>query len=439
MSLPTTNLVAHFDASSGVTITGSGVSQWDDQSGQDNHATQTTDSLRPSFLTVDGQDSISFDGSTCLALPAVGSTSRDFCAFIVAEVNEYDTSAHEIPLNLYGSSTNFNYLVNTDDGSSKIKVRNYTSSLRVGTSMVAYGVNSGASSCVVYVGAESEDGDQLTVVNFNAGGMIGALNVGPSFFFDGLIRAVVIYDAEQSTANIQAIRDHLTSTYKCSSATEERFIVCEGDSLTKANAAPHEGYDRQLARLYATQPKLVNTAVGGQSLATMATNATTIVDRELTRNLAYPNQFAILWGGTNDIVGDATLDSLKTNATNWIAGRRSAGAKTVILTTIARSDHTTAHNAIRTAYNDWIKAGSSGADAVADVASDARLQDPTDTTYYRDDEVHLVAAGHAVVAGYVKSAIDSLDPVDVRLEGRYEQNTDIEGEYKTNTDLEGEF
>lgn len=44
---------------SGITVTGSGVSQWDDQSGNDNHLTQSTDANRPS-KEADG--SILFDG-----------------------------------------------------------------------------------------------------------------------------------------------------------------------------------------------------------------------------------------------------------------------------------------------------------------------------------------------------------------------------------------
>lgn len=440
MTLPTDDLVAHFDASTGVTITGSGVSQWNDQSGQDNHATQGTDANRPEFLTIGGKDSLVFDGANhYLSFPAIGGTSNDFCAFFVAQVQEYDTDAHEIPLNIYGTSTNLNFLVNTATGSSKIKVRNYDSGLRVGTSLIPYGVNSGASETTVYVGKESATGEVLTEVLFESGGVIGALNVGPSFHFDGIIRALVIYSAEQSAANITAIRDYLTTTYECVSRTEDRFILCEGDSLTKGNAAPNEGYDRQLALLYATQPKITNVGVGGQSLSTMTSNAVSISDVELSRNSEYTNQIAVLWGGTNDIVGGGSLGDLQTNMLSWVSGRQAAGAKVVVLTIIPRSDNSAAEDLVRLAFNEWILTGATGADAIANVNADSRLQDPTDGTYFKADEVHLIAAGHAIVADYVKAAIDSLEQVDYSLLGTFTDSIAISGEYDASLSINGEW
>ena len=53
------NLTAWFRFNKGITVTGAGVSQWDDASGNDNHLLQATDTNRPS-KEVDG--SILFDG-----------------------------------------------------------------------------------------------------------------------------------------------------------------------------------------------------------------------------------------------------------------------------------------------------------------------------------------------------------------------------------------
>lgn len=447
MSLPTSGLIGDFRASAGLTITGSGISQADDHSGQGNHATQPDDSLRPTYLTISGRDYMSFDGTQCLELPALTGNSKGCCIFVVGQAKEFSNEANELTVFLNDGTNNFNCLVKFNSGgqgSSQIRFRNFSTGKYVGTSLMPYGINGGTSSSTAYVGSESAVGPALetlgAAVGFSQGGLIGAFldDDTPSFFFNGLISAVVIYDEEKTATEIEQIRDYLSSTYKCCSRTEDRFILCEGDSLTKGNAAPNEGYDEQLGRLYATEPKIVNAATGGDTLAVMM-GQTGVVDTEFSRNSAYSNKLAILWAGSNDISVSGTLADLQSNATSWVAGRKALGAKVVILTTIARSDFDATKNGVRTAYNDWIKAGSSGADAVADVASDARLQDPTDTTYYRDDEVHLVAAGQSVVAGYVKAAIDSLDPVDVRLEGRYEQNTDLDGEYQTNTDIEGKF
>jgi len=411
MTLPTTNLVAHFDSTSGVTITGSGVSQWNDLSGQGNHATQTTDGYRPTVRTIDGVDYLEFDGSQSMAFPAIGGDSTDFCFFMVMEPDHYNRASNVIPLNLYGSSDNLNALQNDAAGSSRLKVKNITSSIRYGSSLMAYGCNSGAGGTTLFIGAESEALGVMTASAFDAGSEIGALN-GPQYFWTGLVRALFVYDAEQSAEDIAAIRAHISDTYGAVSTTETRLLVFDGDSLTSAGAAPYEGHAEQVARSYDTQPKCVNVAVGGQSLSTMATMGVAVFDPELTRNAAYTNQTAILWGGTNDIVGGATLQDLQDDATAWIAGRKAAGAKTVILTIIPRSDNSGAAELVRQAFNAWIVTGASGADVVCDVAADARLQDPTDLTYFKDDEVHLIAAGHEVVAGYVRTAIDAAEEPD---------------------------
>ena len=53
------NIIAYYKLNTAITVTGSGVSQWDDQSGNGNHLKQATDTNRPS-LESDG--TILFDG-----------------------------------------------------------------------------------------------------------------------------------------------------------------------------------------------------------------------------------------------------------------------------------------------------------------------------------------------------------------------------------------
>lgn len=57
---PTTNMAAWFKYGSGITVTGLGVSQWSDQSGNGRHLLQGTDTNRPALQA---DNSILFDGS----------------------------------------------------------------------------------------------------------------------------------------------------------------------------------------------------------------------------------------------------------------------------------------------------------------------------------------------------------------------------------------
>lgn len=72
------------DAAQGVTLDGSSkVSQWNDLSGNNNHATQSTPGSRPGVVTVNGQTAIAFDG-TDDQLIASNITPTDSTCFLVA-------------------------------------------------------------------------------------------------------------------------------------------------------------------------------------------------------------------------------------------------------------------------------------------------------------------------------------------------------------------
>lgn len=60
-----------------ITITGSGVSQWDDKSGNSNDVAQATDADRPTEVTVNGKNAIFFDDSDLLELASASVTGLD--------------------------------------------------------------------------------------------------------------------------------------------------------------------------------------------------------------------------------------------------------------------------------------------------------------------------------------------------------------------------
>lgn len=63
LTLPTTNLIAAWDARSGVTDIAGVCSAWADQSGNGFNATQGTAGNRPTISTADGYPSLHFDGA----------------------------------------------------------------------------------------------------------------------------------------------------------------------------------------------------------------------------------------------------------------------------------------------------------------------------------------------------------------------------------------
>ncbi|MFT7617405.1 MAG: lysophospholipase L1-like esterase [Planctomycetota bacterium] len=407
--LPTKDLMAHFDAAQGITLDGKNVSSWADQSGKGHDAVQDAKKKRPSLISACGTKYVQFTGKEMLSLPEMAGHSNDVAIFVVCQMDMVEGRKNQVILGLKGSKARFNFMTLHKGGSSLVKAKNFISSIPVGTSLMALGFNSGGMASTIFCGAESEQGPAVKTVQFAGGGAIGAME-GVLAPFSGLIRAIVIYGAKQTPAAVKRIRDHLSEVYGCCARDEDTFICCDGDSLTQAKAVLNEGYDRQLALLFKTQPKITNVAIGGQSVASMATNAFDVVDREVIQNLAYSKQIVILWGGSNDIEGADTAYNIKRNARGWIEGRQTLGTKTVILTILPRADLNPECEKIRLEFNEWIRAGTSGADLVVDVASDPRLQDPKVLTYFAPDHIHLNAAGQGIIAAHVKLALESLRP-----------------------------
>jgi lysophospholipase L1-like esterase len=110
----------------------------------------------------------------------------------------------------------------------------------------------------------------------------------------------------------------------------------------------------------------------------------------------------VVWYGVNDS-GSSTAAQIYANIAAYCTARRAAGWEKIVVCT-----EIDAQGAVKAQWHDddtWtdlntlLRAGYAGfANALIDLGGDARLQDATDTTYYNADELHLVAAGYAVVA-----------------------------------------
>lgn len=189
------------------------------------------------------------------------------------------------------------------------------------------------------------------------------------------------------------------------------YLVCEGDSLT-VGFDSGTNYPIYLAQLY-TDNRMVsiqNWGLPGDTIANMLGEAATQIDPEYDARKG--RNFLCVWAGTNDM-GSGTSDVTTTynNYVTYCAARRAAGFKVLSFTIINRAD---THNALwdtgQPIFNSTIRANwQSYADALIDVQAQTNLQDPTNLTYFQSDKIHLTGAGYRIVAGLVKTAIDSLN------------------------------
>lgn len=193
-----------------------------------------------------------------------------------------------------------------------------------------------------------------------------------------------------------------------------RMFVCHGDSLSLGfNLSDlSQNYPSQIIATapFQTQWATVNGGLAGQTVPQMITSALTVVDPIFEPGRV--ENVVCIWGGTNDIISGAAAATVFANLQTYVNARRAVGWKVVILTCI---DRTTINETTRAAYNALITStyggGAVAGVAVADVASNANIGANganTNLTYFMADGIHLTAAGYAIVAPLVSSAITSI-------------------------------
>jgi lysophospholipase L1-like esterase len=197
-----------------------------------------------------------------------------------------------------------------------------------------------------------------------------------------------------------------------SSQSAAQNILCGIDSLTRGTGAT-PGTDDYVTQLAALLRPCTWWNLGVPS-RTVVTAGTTDFDKDLAHatQLA-PLNVASVWADTNDLLNNYNTPGYEQTAlANLIAyckAIRAAvpGVKIIVCTLLHSNNpaNPTAYNAMVDALNALIRATAGAWDAVADLIADSRLQDPANATYFAADQLHLVAAGYAVVAGIIKALL----------------------------------
>jgi len=102
------------------------------------------------------------------------------------------------------------------------------------------------------------------------------------------------------------------------------------------------------------------------------------------------------------------MSAIYADITTLVQYYQSLGARVIVLTILPRLALSGASETARVSLNGLITANTAGADAVADVAADSRLQNINDTAYFNGDKTHLNATGNGAVGGIVQPYITAL-------------------------------
>lgn len=192
-------------------------------------------------------------------------------------------------------------------------------------------------------------------------------------------------------------------------------VVAVGDSITDgANLAPDADTrwpDYLAARIAPLGYAVANQGINGDEVTASSPGLPSIVSR-WGDVLAVPGARTIIdEGGVNDLrlgVSAATLESAQAGL---VTQAHTAGLK-ILLTTITpcagASSCGTSFETARQAYNTWVRSGASGADGYVDFAvilGGSATATAIQAAYDSGDHLHPNAAGGAVLAGAVNTAL----------------------------------
>jgi lysophospholipase L1-like esterase len=194
-------------------------------------------------------------------------------------------------------------------------------------------------------------------------------------------------------------------------------IICDGDSLTRGyGSAPGQDYPSQLSRLLDT--RLVRAfGVGGQFIDSMNADAAAQIDP--LYSAARTENVVICWAGVNDIYQvDEDPATIYAAVVDYCQDRQAAGFKVVVATMLSfGASAPPDHEESRQTFNALVRANwATFSDGLADLAADPRIGLPGachDRAYFYGDEVHLIDAGYAIVAGIFSAALVTAVPISV--------------------------
>lgn len=245
--LAVTGLKGWYDATRGVTLNGSTVSQWSDISGNNNHATQGTAANQPTYVAatsgVNGNAYLSFDGTNDylsangLATTLTGNDTP-FTIFMVTAAT--DTLGNYTPFSAGNTASNNNYLLFFDASVSASTSQLWaerqdsvptTQSANSGgttfgtsTKVLSY-VFSGTTVSAWLNGTLAINGAALNVgsLTLDRATIGGWGRIAVSAFYKGKICEILIYNSALGSTDRQSIEGYLTSKWQTAALATNTF------------------------------------------------------------------------------------------------------------------------------------------------------------------------------------------------------------------------
>lgn len=398
------DLVSNLDASSLGLNNGDLASTWTNKTGGVS-GTQTG-TARATFNTsaINGLPALTFGGAQYYDQVLSGYTGGNYTVFFVCNLTSGSSGSHRGLM--FGSGLS-PYLTLFD---SPPKIYGYNGTilpstppqLLTRTMVVGMRVSSSPSKKELFYNRTIIATDAVGNTNLNV------LSIShPTYPWVGKMGQVLMVSRKLNDTEALQTIEMLEAKWGCAN----RVIACDGDSLTRGyGVSAAQAYPAVMQGSLGTNYDVRNFGVDSQTLATMITTAAAQIDTPFGAVLGSKKNGVVCFAGTNDLYFGASAATTITRFQTYCAARRSAGLKVIACTIIdhaepsgswTAADALTVNNSIRANYATY-------ADVLCDLAADSRLANHADTTYFNADGVHLTAAGYAVVASLVQSAVNTL-------------------------------
>ena len=259
------------------------------------------------------------------------------------------------------------------------------------------------------------NGYQTDLANTTSLGMsdnafIGIFSDGGSLPWADKIAAMYIYGTAHSTAQMALAESYLRGVFL---PPTNNLLVPIGDSQTYGPIRIESGgtnYAKTTLTSLGATWLGTNASIWGTTIALIKAAIPTTISTVAQAHSSAPQRVAVLWAGTNDVNSGVT-GAVAYADTVTAAGLLRTGGFTHVIGLNMLKRGTGAHAQYETqrqAYNSAMAADSTTFDAKVDVAGIAELDDVTNTTYYHTDQIHVKAAGHALIAAAVTTAVQGL-------------------------------
>jgi hypothetical protein len=208
-----------------------------------------------------------------------------------------------------------------------------------------------------------------------------------------------------------------------------KLLIAEGSSSTEGFGVTNE-YPRQLAILfganyYRQSVNLIFDSINPWTIRNVGNGGDTMTQmtaQYAAQVLPFYNptldvNYLTLQGGSNDIANGRTTAALKHDVAAYVARAKADGFVVGVCTVFHRVGNDVGKV---NDYNNWLRAGSSGADFIIDLAAHPNLSNAANPMYFQGDGIHPNSAGQTVIAGIFADAFPATvgTTIEVTIEGR---------------------